>query len=170
MFEDVVGQWLPGGVSNLMDFTRGDGRAPNNFGTLDSGIFSLVDEFRNYISNRLVALRIHPAITRRDFNALHGMRVFSYSVMYKRPIAGTIAAIFGQSNVGNRYDLIIDSDDNDIITTKGDSGILWYDINGRLIGMHTNGNFEESTASYSTLIHRITNLYNIQMLYALRTG
>lgn len=87
--------------------------------------------------------------------------------MYKKVIAGTIAEVFGVSGVGNRYDLIIDSDDNEIITRTGDSGILWYDFRGDAVGMHTNGNAEEATTSYSTLINRIVNIFRIDKLYRL---
>lgn len=63
--------------------------------------------------------------------------------------------------------MIIDSDDNEIITTQGDSGLLWYDVHGYAIGMHTNGNAVESNTSYSTIINRIINIFQIQQLYVL---
>lgn len=168
VFDDVAGEWLGVGQSNAFQFTRGDENSiPGNFGTLDAGIFSLSPGFRNHISPALKLRQVHPAIMNGNFESLRGMRVFSYSVMYERMIAATIADVFSHSDPGNRYDLIIDSDDNEIITTGGDSGILWYDVKGFAVGMHTNGNAEESTASYTTLINRVNVAFQIQQLYVL---
>ena len=128
----------------------------------------LTQEFSAYLEGRLRILEVHPAIIEGNFQTLLGMRVFSYSVMYKKVISGTIAEIFSRSGIGTLYDLIIDSDDNEIITTYGDSGILWYDFKGYAIGMHTNGNADESTTSYSTMISRIIDVFHIQNLYLLK--
>lgn len=167
VFEDIAFNWLPAGISDSIQFTRGLNSPPDNFGTLDAGVFSLIREFKDSISGKLKILNIHPQIRNGNFQSLLGMRVFSYSVMYKKAIAATISEIFSTSGIGNRYDLIIDSDDNEIITTYGDSGILWYDVKGFAVGMHTNGNADESNTSYSTLIHRILNIFHIQQLYFL---
>lgn len=167
VYDDSAGEWLFAGVSYAMQFARPDSSVPNNFGTLDSGLFTVINSFGNRISRSLRPVAVHPVIVNGNFRSLIGIRVFSYSVMYKKPISGTIAEIFSHSNVGNPYDLIIDSDDNEIITTQGDSGILWYDVHGFAIGMHTNGNAEGSNTSYSTLINRIINIFQIQQLFVM---
>lgn len=167
MFEDINGNWLSAGQSVSSQFSR-DGRfIPDDFGTLDVGLFSLINEFKVYIADKLKKLLVHPAIINKDFQSLLGLRVFSYSVMYKKTISATISEIFSHSDVGNPYDLIIDSDDNELITTQGDSGILWYDVHGFAVGMHTNGNAVESNTSYATLINRVINVFQIEGIYVL---
>lgn len=167
VFDDDIIKWIDAGQPVAIHYTVGADLIPDNFGTLDAGIFSLMADFKDHITARLKKIPIHPFIINRDFKSLVGLRVYSFSVMYNRVIAGTVAEIFSESSPGNHYDLIIDSDDNEIITTHGDSGILWYDVKGFAIGLHTNGNADESTASYSTLINRVMNIFQIQELYLL---
>ena len=83
-YDDSVGEWLPAGVSYATQFVRPDSTVPDDFGTLDSGLFTLLSEFGNLISKSLRPVPIHPIIVNRNFRSLIGMRVFSYSVMYKK--------------------------------------------------------------------------------------
>ena len=165
VFEDLVLEWLPGGITAGGYFWRKYDSIPDNYGTFDAGIFTLAPGFYKYVAKSARFLRINPFLLNGNFSKLNGLKVIAYSGMYEKPISGIVDTVFGMSAPGNPYDLVIVSKDGSLITAKGDSGLLWRDSNGGAVGMHISGVANESDVSFSSFITRTLSPFKINSLF-----
>jgi hypothetical protein len=156
--------WERVGVSREgMNFT-GSKIAPNQYGRFDAGIFEIAREGL-VKPQQLEVANVNPDLLAGDPRRLVGLRVNSYSVMYDRLIQGTIVEVFAETRNGTPFDIVVESEDDRFITRKGDSGLCWFDHNGNIISLHTNGDNKFARFSFSTLITRIFNAFDIGTMY-----
>lgn len=167
-FDRTIQDWID--IGNTYAGVYND--VPNSsstqqFGKIDCGIFEVIPPIEKKIASRLRVIPVHPLIIQKNYRALVGLTVHSYSQVLKQDIKGIITKVLNTSPNGYRYDVIIDSVDSHVFTIRGDSGILWTDDKGNAIALHTNGNLDNATVSYSTLIDRVMKTLKIIKLYGI---
>lgn len=159
----ATGDWVDIGFGNIGYNFPGLQQPPWSYGVFDIGIFEIKVNRIPPINQ----LEINQSIQNGRYDELTGLHVFSYSVMDDRVISGIVSGVFMRSLSGTPFDLIIESDDGDYLTKKGDSGVLWTDVEGAAIGVHIYGFNNPSKFSYCVLIDRVCEQFAITGLWKL---
>jgi hypothetical protein len=141
----------------------GERAAPENYGRFDAGIFKFPTDNIN-----LRSLFLNEHIRNGQYNLLTGLHVFGYSVMEDKIVSGVISEVFSLSSSNTPFDITIESIDNDFLTQKGDSGMLWFDHESKAVAMHIYGYNNPSQISFCVLIDRICRAFQVTGIFAVK--
>lgn len=140
--------WEIGPPGEKLIYEKGTGKN-RGFGVIDTGLFPFNDVLNNRLqaTSGLKPLALSPLLRNKAEQNLLGQHVFGFSVQYETRLVGKVVKVHEVVNLRNRKtnrktgyacDVVIEILRANA-TTKGDSGILWYDEDDHAFAMHFGG-------------------------------
>lgn len=144
------GKWTRLGSNIRAIYGKGFG-TKDNYGFSDAAIVKIEHPDARYLINNLKSKEslqlLRLPSSKEESKSLIGKPVVGVGRLMRKTSA-VIALIYFRSKVSGRYiDLAIKRTDNGSLTKKGDSGMLWYTFDGKVVAMHAIGKKKRGASS-----------------------